>query len=96
MRWSLSTSPHSLPKESTFDNPASSPAGSTAPRAKDSAEDTAHTAGSSSTRSTPPSRASRARVHLSTTAGRPPWTQFPLMTATTAQSSPAAARVRAI
>ena len=61
-----------------------------------SAEDTAHTVGSSSTRSAPPSRASLARVHLSSTAGRPPWTQLPLITATTAHSPPRDWRVRAI
>ena len=68
----------------------------TAPRAKVSAEDRAHTVGSSSTKSAPPSRASRARVHLSRTAGRPPWTQLPLMTAAAAQSAPRRRRLSAI
>jgi len=68
----------------------------TAPRAKVSAEDTAHTVGSSSTRSPPPVRASLLRVHLSAAAQRPPWTQQPLITATTGASSPSSALVRAI
>ena len=95
MRRSLSASPHSLPKESTSTTPVPS-SRPTAPRAKDSAEEAAHTVGSSSTRSMPPSKAIRARVHLSTTAGRPPWTQWPLITATRAQSSPNFCRVQSI
>ena len=87
-------SPHSLPKESTSATPVAA-SSSTAPRAKVSAEDTAHTVGSSSTRSAPPSRASRARVHLSAAAGRPPWVQWPLMTATAGASSPSRALVPA-
>ena len=56
------------------------------------AEEAAHTVGSSRTRSAPPFRAIRVRVHLSVTAGRPCWTQLPLITAATAASRPSCSR----
>ena len=52
--------------------------------------------GSSSTRSAPPERARAARLHLSVRAHSPRWTQWPLMTHTTAVSAPRARRVRAM
>ena len=88
-------SPLSLPKERTSTTPQAR-SRATAPVAKDSAEEAAHTVGSSSTRSAPPARAQPARVHLSAAAQAPRWTQLPLMTATTAQSAPRSPRVRAI
>ena len=68
----------------------------TAPRAKASAEAMAQGVGSSSTRSAPPERARAARLHLSVRAHSPRWTQWPLMTHTTAVSAPRVRRVRAM
>lgn len=58
-RCSASTSPHSLPKDSTSTTPVAART-STPPRANVSAEAAAQGVGSSSTRSAPPIRASRA------------------------------------
>ena len=68
----------------------------TPPHANVSAEETAHSAGSSTTRSAPPSTAMRARVHLSAAAAAPLCTQQPLMQQTTAHSGPSSRRVCAI
>ena len=61
-----------------------------------SAEAMAQGVGSSSTRSAPPERARAARLHLSVRAHSPRWTQWPLMTHTTAVSAPRVRRVRAM
>ena len=89
-RSSCSMSPLSLPKDRASTIPLAFRM-DTAPRAKDSAEAAAHTVGSSKIRSAPPFRAILARVHLSVTAGRPCWTQLPLITATTEVSGPSCA-----
>ena len=80
------SSPHSLPKASMSATPVSF-SRETLPRAKRCAPDAAHGVGSSSTRFTPLSTASRARCHLSHRAGSPRWTKFPLMQQIKVQSS---------
>ena len=55
----------------------------TPPRAKDSAEDTAHWTGNSTTRSAPHRSAISARAYLLTMAASPRWVKGPLMAQTT-------------
>ena len=89
-----SSAPHSHPKAKWVTTPAAASAAA-APWAKRSAPAAAHGVGSSSTRSTPPTRAISARLCLFTRAKSPRWTKFPLMQATTAVSAPRRRRISA-